>query len=330
VKSAEVKEILGKFNRKRILVIGDLMLDHYIWGKVDRISAEAPVPVVAVTGEEYRLGGAANVVNNLASLGAVPVVLGVCGDDYFAGELKKLFSEINLSTDHLLTDKSRPTILKSRVISQHQQMIRIDHEKTAEISAQIEDLIIRKITGIITDVDAVILEDYNKGLLTENVIKTAIKLAKERKIPITVDPKFRHFFSYNDCTVFKPNLSELQKNLGVLIETEEEFVAAARELQKKINADYIIITRGEKGLTIFESGKKEVNIPTFAREVFDVSGAGDTVISTLTLCLVSACDIVTAATIANHAAGKVCGKLGIHAVTQQEILDSFEYHANVK
>ncbi|MDD3051335.1 MAG: D-glycero-beta-D-manno-heptose-7-phosphate kinase [Candidatus Cloacimonetes bacterium] len=326
MKSMEAVKIFSNFRNKRILIIGDVMLDHYLWGKVDRISPEAPVPVVQVTKEEYRLGGAANVANNISALGAIPLLCSVCGKDIFADKLYGLLKDKKISTDYLIADPDRPTIVKSRIISHQQQIVRVDYEIDSYIQKQIEDSFVEQITNLADTADAIIIEDYNKGLLSEEIIRKAIQLSQKNGIPITVDPKFKNFFAYEGCTVFKPNFIELQKNLGIVIEKEEDFITAGKNLRKRLSADFIIITRGEQGLTIFSENEEIVNLPTFAREVFDVSGAGDTVISVLTLSLIAGCEIVTAATLANHAAGVVCGKMGINTVTENEIIESIKFH----
>lgn len=312
------------FPQKRIAVIGDLMLDHYIWGSVDRISAEAPIPVVDVQKEEFRLGGAANVIHNLTSLGAKTDAYGVTGNDVYADKLNKLLNDIN-SNNFLFKDPDRPTTLKSRIVAAHQQIVRCDFEKRHFIDKNIEDSIINTLNDNIANYSAIILEDYNKGLLSENLIKQIIQLARINNIPITVDPKYKNFFEYKDVTVFKPNFLELQKNLGFEILNDTELHHAAELVFERINPMYLIVTRGEKGLLIFDKNLQITHIPTFAREVFDVSGAGDTVISTLTLCLACGCDIIESATIANHAAGSVCSKMGITPATLKDIKKSIDY-----
>lgn len=324
VEQNRVKQILKEFSKKRILVVGDLMLDHYIWGGVERISPEAPVPVVDVKKEEYRLGGAANVVHNIKTLGAEPIVVGIVGNDRYTEICKNLLLEKGISAEYILTCETRPTTVKTRIVAHNQQIVRVDFEDRQEIDADMSIRVMQTIEAIIPTVDAVILEDYNKGLLTDSIIVEIIKQARLYNKPVTVDPKFKNFFSYRQCTVFKPNFSELQKNMGIGIETEEEFIQTAHTLMERIQSEYLLITRGERGLTIFSRDKKEVVIPTFAREVYDVSGAGDTVISTMTLCLVSGCNIYDSAYIANHAAGAVCGKQGIAPAYPKDIIQSIQ------
>ncbi|HOD18263.1 MAG TPA: D-glycero-beta-D-manno-heptose-7-phosphate kinase [Candidatus Cloacimonadota bacterium] len=315
--------ILESFPQKRILVLGDIMLDHYIWGQVERISPEAPVPVLDVQKEEYRLGGAANVALNLQALNAEVILCGVIGKDEAGKRILHLLKQHRLSEQAILDISDRPTTRKTRIGAENQQIARIDRENRFDISAQAQKQILKLVKEFLPAADAVILEDYNKGLLTANLITDIIQAAKEQKKLITVDPKQRNFFQYKGVTVFKPNYRELQQNLGVIFSDEAEFVKYAKQLRKKLACRYLVVTRGEDGLYIFSSQDKMQRIPAFTREVYDVSGAGDTVISVLTLALCSGCDISTAAEIANHAAGIVCGKKGTASVTAEEIRISY-------
>ena len=322
----DTKKILSEFKNKKIAVVGDLMLDHYLWGQTNRISPEAPVPIVDLEKEEYRLGGAANVVNNIVSLEAKPIVIGLIGDDGAAGILIDLLQEKNIVTNYIIRDNSRPTTVKSRIFASGQQVIRYDFEKRHEVSSEIEDLIIEKIDLALNETSALIIEDYNKGLLTPKIIRFSIEKAKKLKIPVTIDPKFHNFFEYEGCTLFKPNLNELKKNLGLELHGDTEIEQAIKVLYQRIKPEYLIVTLGEKGLLLFDKDHKITKIPTFAKEIFDVSGAGDTVISVITICLACALDIETSAIIANHAAGAVCGKRGIHPATAEDILNSMKYN----
>ncbi|HOQ80847.1 MAG TPA: D-glycero-beta-D-manno-heptose-7-phosphate kinase [Candidatus Cloacimonadota bacterium] len=326
----EVKKVFKKFAKQKIAVIGDLMLDHYLWGTVDRISPEAPVPVVDIKREEYRLGGAANVISNITSLNAIADAYGICGQDKYAEILENLLDEIGVNKKFIIADHSRPTTLKSRIMAGHQQVTRCDFEKRHYLSEEVENKLLEKLEENVNSYSAIILEDYNKGLLSERIITETIKLAQKHNIPVTVDPKFINFFNYKEVDVFKPNLNELQKNLGIEIHSEDQLRNAAKEIFQRINPKYLVVTRGEKGLIIFNRKMEEYIIPTFAREVFDVSGAGDTMISVLTICLACNCDIKEAAIIANHASGAVCGKIGISPVTQKDIELSIEYNKIMK
>lgn len=308
---------------KKILVVGDIMLDHYISGRVDRISPEAPVPVIEVKDEEYRLGGAANVALNLQVLGSIPVLLGITGMDAAGAKLNLTLNQFDISTEAIFTDANRVTTQKTRVSAVGQQIVRLDYENQSEINLELENRIIEWLQINLSSFDAVIIEDYNKGLLSLNLIQSLISQAKQAGIIISVDPKQRHFFDYVGVDVFKPNFAEMQKNLGIKFESDEEFFSSAAILQERIKAEVLIVTRGSKGLYIFRDKKLPVQIPTFAKEVYDVSGAGDTVISVLTLAYASGFSIIDAATIANHAAGVVCGKRGTATATIPEIYQSY-------
>jgi rfaE bifunctional protein kinase chain/domain len=321
----KLEQILQSFKAKKIVVLGDLMIDHYLWGHIDRISPEAPVPIVDVQTQEFRLGGAANVVNNILTLSAVPIMIGVVGNDAYARELLTLCKRSSIKTDFILRDPDRPTTTKSRIFAAKQQIIRYDTESRVDISEKMSAEIIAHLERLLPNSDALILEDYNKGLLTHHIIEKSIEIANKHNIPVTVDPKFKNLSSYRNCTVFKPNLSELQKFLNIEIKTDTDLENATRELFDKINPRYLVITLGEKGLKVYDRDKNVFHIPTFAREVFDVSGAGDTVISVLTLCLSVGCDIKSSAIIANHAAGAVCGKRGINPATVEDIIMSAKY-----
>lgn len=322
----DLNKILLGFVSRRILVLGDVMLDHYIWGKVDRISPEAPVPVLDMQKEEYRLGGAANVALNLKALGAKVYICGVIGNDDAGRQVKELLTRQEIDASAIITDKKRPTTLKTRIGAVNQQIVRIDHENREDISKTLETAIIRAINKTLPMVDAVIIEDYNKGLLTELIIYETVKNAGKLGKMIAVDPKQKNFFNYKKVDVFKPNYGEMQKNLGLIFESEAEFDKQAKLLKDRIKCKNLVVTRGEKGLYIYTDGSKVHQIPTFAREVFDVSGAGDTVISALTLALCEGCDIRMAAIIANHAAGVVCGKIGTAVATIDEIRQSYSEH----
>jgi rfaE bifunctional protein kinase chain/domain len=322
----KLEKVLFKMNGKKIAVLGDLMLDQYLWGSADRISAEAPIPVVDIKNREYRLGGAANVVNNIYSMNAEPIVIGLLGCDNYATEMIDILKKMKIKTDFILQDKARHTTLKTRIFSSNHQMLRYDLENREDISQALENKLNYMITMALEKADALIIEDYNKGLLTPKIIKHAIKTARKKQIPITVDPKFNHFFEYIDAVVFKQNFLELQKNLNIEIKDDNDLKNAATELFKRINPEYLVITLGEKGLKIYDKHINETHIPTFAKEVFDVSGAGDTVISVLTLCLTLGLDIKTSAILANHAAGAVCGKKGIHPATIEDVILSAKYY----
>ncbi|MDH7605792.1 MAG: PfkB family carbohydrate kinase, partial [Melioribacter sp.] len=276
----KLNNLKKKFYNKKIAVIGDMMLDCYYWGEVSRISPEAPVPVVAIDNEFSRFGGAMNVAHNILTLGGIPLPIGVIGNDYNGKILRTLMAELKINDSFIIVDKDRPTTTKIRVIAHNQHVVRIDKEDITPINSKIENKIIDVLKKNIKNIDAIILEDYNKGVLTSRLIEEIINIANESKKIITVDPKFNNFFSYKSVTVFKPNRKETEDVLGIKIKTSEDITNAGKTLMEKLKAKYVLLTLGEEGVALFENGKTERKIPTKARKVADVSGAGDTVIST--------------------------------------------------
>ncbi|MCB9210092.1 MAG: bifunctional hydroxymethylpyrimidine kinase/phosphomethylpyrimidine kinase [Ignavibacteriales bacterium] len=295
------------------------MLDGYFWGNVARISPEAPVPVVEVENEFFRFGGAANVALNILSLGGIPITIGVIGNDLDGKTFLNLMKSGNLNSDGIIIDKNRPTTTKTRVIAGKQHVARIDKESKENISRKIEKKIIENLKAKINDIDAIILQDYNKGVLTENLIDEIIKLGNENQKIISVDPKFINFKKYTNTTIFKPNRKETEDILGIRINTDEEISFAGNELLNILKPKYVLLTLGEKGLALFGNGDKEIRIPTKARKVSDVSGAGDTVISTITYALTAGAKIEEAAYIANYAAGLVCEEVGIVPIDRKKL-----------
>lgn len=317
----KAKNIVGNFKNARVIVIGDLILDEFIWGDVSRISPEAPVPVVWVKNESFMPGGASNVANNLRSLGAQVYSVGVIGDDDRGAILKGELEQKGVNVGGVFMDVSRPTTLKTRVVAQHQQVVRIDREKVAHVP----DSIISKMSGyirkIIKKVDGIIIEDYGKGVITPKLLSEIVPLAKKHKKIISVDPKEEHFKYYNGISVITPNNHEASKAVGFEIKDEETLKKAGEVLLKKTNCHIALITLGENGMAVFQKNRPMKHIPTIAQEVFDVSGAGDTVIASYTLALASSADPVAAAYIANCAGGIVVGKVGIAVVTPEELLN---------
>lgn len=309
-----------KFRNKRIAVIGDMMLDSYFKGKVSRISPEAPVPIVEVENEFMRFGGALNVAYNILTLGGIPLPIGIIGDDAEGKLLKKLMREASISCEAIFTDKSRPTTSKTRVIAHSQQVVRIDKESTAPLSKQLEKKIIDYIKQDFSNIDAIILQDYNKGVLTQNLIREVIQKANEENKIVTVDPKFNNFFEYKNVTVFKPNRKETEDALSMKLRNDRDISEAGEKLLHSLNARYILLTLGEAGIALFEKGKPEKRVPTKARKVADVSGAGDTVISTITIALAAGVDIYNAAYLANYAGGLVCQEVGIVPINIDDLI----------
>lgn len=293
------------------------MLDVYIWGKVGRISPEAPVPIVEVEEESYRFGGAANVGMNIKSLGGIPILVGVIGYDREGTVIDALIKENNIERDGVFYDEDRPTTVKTRIIAHNQHVVRIDKEDRSEISSDLENKILQFIQQRKNEIDGIILQDYNKGVLTKSLIKQVIDFASQNNILITVDPKFDNFFEYRNVTVFKPNRKETEDALGFKLDSEERVLEAGQQLKEKLNPEYLLLTRGEKGMTLFSKNGDVHTIPTRARKVADVSGAGDTVIATITMALAAGAEIEEAATIANRAAGLVCEEVGVVPVNRE-------------
>ncbi|GAB4285862.1 MAG: D-glycero-beta-D-manno-heptose-7-phosphate kinase [Ignavibacteriaceae bacterium] len=309
--SDRIRELKENFRGKKIAVIGDMMLDCYFRGEVSRISPEAPVPVIEVQNEFFRFGGAANVALNILKLGGIPFPVGVIGADNDGAVFKSLIEQSGINSEGIFTDKERPTTAKTRVIAHTQHLVRIDKESKVAISSDIKEMILSFINNHLSDFDAIILEDYNKGVLISDLIEEVIHTAKENNILITVDPKFNNFFSYKYVNVFKPNRKEAEDVLGMKILTADDVSYAGRKILELLEAEYVLLTLGAEGIAVFEKGKAEKRMSTKARKVADVSGAGDTVISTLTMAMAAGADILEASYLANYAGGLVCEEVGI-------------------
>lgn len=312
-------KILQQCSGKRVAIVGDLMLDRYVWGKVSRVSPEAPVPVVDVIQESDRLGGAANVANNIKSLGGVPIVFGVVGNDGNGKVLKNLFATESFDTSGIVCDSSRPTTVKLRVIAHQQHVVRIDNEKKDALNESIEKELLQILESNIHNIDGIILEDYNKGVITQNLLQNIISLAVKHNKIISVDPKFSHFFSYKNVTLFKPNLKEIEEAFGRKIYSDEEVIEIGKELLHKLHAHNILVTRGEQGMTLIQAQGGVHHIPTRALHIADVSGAGDTVIATSTLAMAAGASVLQSAILANHAAGVVCGEVGAVPISKADL-----------
>jgi len=306
------------FKGKRLLVLGDVMLDKYIWGSVSRISPEAPVPVVEVRKSTSALGGAGNVHQNLAALGAKPFLVGVVGDDPEGAWVKSHLAE----SRGIVVDPERPTTVKTRIIAHHQQVVRVDQEKKQTFSPETEAKIARIIKR--EKLDGIVISDYNKGVVTKSLMETALPHARAKGLPVFVDPKVENFALYTPVTFLSPNHHEAERIVHHPCRTEREVEQAGREVMDWIETLYLIIKRGEQGMSIFERGKKPVHIPTIAREVFDVTGAGDTVIAAAALAVLAGLTIREAAVLANAAAGVVVGKLGTAVCSPEELLAALE------
>lgn len=314
-----LEELFSGFRGKRIAVIGDLMIDRYYWGTVHRVSPEAPVPVVEIDSESIRLGGAANVAHNIRALGGAPLLVGLAGNDHPGTLLLDLLAQQNLPVEGIVVDPTRPTTIKTRVIAHQQHVVRIDNESKAECSAEHRRKLLDVLRGNISSLDGVIVEDYNKGVVTREVIAGVVEIARAAGVPVTVDPKFNNFFEYKHVTVFKPNRREVEEVLGGKLKGVEDVEQAGRRLLQALEAESVLLTRGEDGMSLFESGGRITHIKTTATHVQDVSGAGDTVISTLTMALVAGASILEAALLANCAGGIVVGEVGIVPVQPADL-----------
>jgi rfaE bifunctional protein kinase chain/domain len=315
-------QLIDSFKRKTIVVLGDLMLDEYLFGQVSRISPEAPVPVVEVNEEKYLLGGAANVAWNIASLGAKVVPVGVIGKDRPRNTIVKEFQSKRISKDGLVEDPQRHTTIKTRIIAHHQQVVRVDREHRHDIPSALEARVIIRLKKQIPNADALLIEDYNKGLITDNILKTTLALCRKHKKLVTVDPKFNHFLDFKGVTLFKPNILETERALGMKITTPQDISRAGKSLLEKLKAKAVLITAGDKGMYLMTGKDQTYHIPTMAKEVYDVSGAGDTVIAVLTLALAAGASFLESAIIANHAAGVEVSKFGVTAVSVKELKEA--------
>lgn len=316
----KIKNTISNFRKAKVLVIGDLILDEFLWGEVSRISPEAPVPVVWVKKESFMPGGASNVANNLRALGANVRLAGVIGDDERGAILKGELEAKGIDVSGIFTDESRPTTLKTRVVAHHQQVVRIDKERPDHLDDGLISGMTDYIKSILKEIDAVIIEDYGKGVISPKLLGKVVPLAKSYKKIISVDPKEEHFRYYKGISVITPNNSEAAKAVGFEIKDDASLKKAGEALLSKLNCRIVLITLGENGMAVFQKAKPMKRIPTVAQEVFDVSGAGDTVIASYTLSLASGADPIQSAHIANCAAGIVVGKVGIAVVTPEELL----------
>jgi len=317
-----LRGLLGKFKGKKIAVVGDVMLDRYYWGSVHRVSPEAPVPVVEVDTESVRFGGAANVANNIQALGGTPFVVGLVGDDYPGAQFTKMMKDQGFDTSGIVIDPSRPTTIKTRVIAAGQHVVRIDNESKQDCPAPLRAGFVDALRSNIGSIDGIIIEDYNKGAITRDLIRSIIALAAEHDKPVTVDPKFNNFFEYRGVTVFKPNRREVEEAVGGKLSTISDVDRAGKRLLADLGAKNVLLTRGEEGMSLYCADGAVRHFPTTAEVVQDVSGAGDTVIATLTMALVSGGKIAESCMLANCAGGVVVGSVGIVPVLPDRLLES--------
>jgi len=320
----KLNSLRNNFSGKKIAVVGDMMLDCYFWGDVKRVSPEAPVPVVEVENEFFRFGGAANVALNILKLGGIPFPIGTIGKDNDGKIFTSLLDGANMVSEGVFEDDSRPTTAKTRVIAGKQHVVRIDKESKQNISDTTEKKLFEYLSSKISDLDGIILQDYNKGVLTQTFIKNIIELANDKNILITADPKFNNFFEYKNVTVFKPNRKEAEDILGMKLQSGENIIKAGKTILERLNAQYVLLTLGAEGVVVLEKNKPEKRMPTKARKIADVSGAGDTVIATLTIALAAGADIIEASYLANYAAGIVCEEVGIAPIELEKLFETVE------
>jgi len=316
-------ELLQTFRERKVLVLGDVMLDEFVWGDVTRISPEGPVPVVDVRRESIHLGGAANVLANLIALGSHGWVVGVVGSDHAGERLRDQLRQLNSSDDGgVIVDETRCSTTKTRIVAHSQLVVRADRESRAPVNAKVEQQIVARLKEKLAESHAFVVSDYDKGVVTPGILREILPFAYER-VPVLIDPKLRNFNAYRPATLITPNHHEALRMTDTEDHSDDGSHEAARIIQQKLNCDAVLITRGDRGMMLLEAGEDPVYVDTAAREVYDVTGAGDTVIATLAAALASGATMLEAATLANHAAGIVVGKVGTATATGTELLAVF-------
>ncbi len=318
-------QISSSFSQQSILVIGDVMLDKFMWGNASRISPEAPVPIISVNKISHSPGGAANVALNLSKLSANVQILGIVGDDNEGAILEDTLLKNGVKTQ-FITDAKISTTTKTRIIAHGQQVVRTDYEDIRDVNSDQIKFLKDILDKIISEIDAIIIQDYNKGLLVKDSIKTILEISSEKNIPVYVDPKKDNFFAYNKIRLFKPNLFEFESAINFK-EQDKSFEDLGKDLRKKINAEILMVTRSEEGVTLF-TDKNVQTISTKARKVHDVSGAGDTAISAFVLADLCGANIEESAMISNYAAGRVCEEVGVVPISLEMIKDIVDHYSN--
>lgn len=317
-------ELIRSMRDRRVVVFGDVMLDEFVWGDVTRISPEAPVPVVDIRRESVHLGGAANVLANITSLGAAGCVVGVVGSDSAGDKIKTALRDANpqQSNDYLVVDEKRPTTTKTRIIAHSQLVVRTDREDRQPVNGPIEARLLACLQEALNQADAFVVSDYDKGVVTPRILGEILEIAYE-KVPVLIDPKIRNFAHYRPASLITPNHFEALRLTNTEADSDEGLHHAASLIQEKLGCDAVLITRGEQGIMLLERSKEPVFVKTAAREVYDVTGAGDTVIATLAAAMAAGASVLEAAILANHAAGIVVGKVGTATATAEELLATF-------
>jgi D-beta-D-heptose 7-phosphate kinase/D-beta-D-heptose 1-phosphate adenosyltransferase len=325
VAPADLRRYLQRFPQANILVLGDLILDHYVWGKVSRISPEAPVPVVHVDSESLKLGGAANVFNNILALGGRADICGVVGSDESGRLLLKEFGTKRRGRGGVVIDPRRPTTRKTRVIAHNQQVVRYDVEARTELAPLLQRRLLRYVESQLREISCLVVSDYAKGVVGGSLMSELTRLAALRRIPVVVDPKVEHFGCYKGVTVITPNHLEATQAAGIHGDDDQAINDAGAILRQRLGCQSVLITRGEKGMSLYEADGVTWHIPTQARQVYDVTGAGDTVIASLALALSTGASMREAATLANAAAGIVVGMVGTATATPQQLSEALDH-----
>jgi rfaE bifunctional protein kinase chain/domain len=318
--AARAKALLRSMRGRRVLVLGDVMLDEFVWGRVGRISPEAPVPVVQVTAQSFHLGGAGNVASNVRSLGGEAVLAGAVGEDAAGERVREALAAAGVEPRLLALGGGRPTTVKTRIVAHGQQVVRTDREDASDLPTAAEAALVEEVREELATASALVVSDYQKGVVTASLLRRVLPLARRRRVPVLVDPKVRHFCLYRGVTVVTPNQLEAEQATGLRLHEPGALEAAGRLILSRLACRAVLVTRGESGLSLFERGRPPVHVPAAAREVFDVTGAGDTVIATMALALAGGGTVAEAAALANCAAGVVVGKVGTAQASPSEVL----------
>jgi len=319
---SRAKALVAAMPDKRVLVVGDVMLDEFVWGKVSRISPEAPVPVVQVTGQSFHLGGAGNVAANVRTLGGAAALVGLVGRDAAGARVREALDTRGVAERLVDAGAARRTTLKTRIVAHGQQVVRADQEDTGELPRALERALVAAVGRELPGAAALVVSDYEKGVVTAGLLRSVLPLARRQRVPVLVDPKPRHYRLYRGATVVTPNQLETEQVTGLRLSGPAELAAAGRRILKALACRAVLVTRGEHGMSLFERGRPALHVPAAAREVFDVTGAGDSVIATLALALAAGASLAEAAVLANAAASVVVGKLGTAQATPSELLEA--------